>query len=122
VKVSGFIRVDGDIDGNLETTGKLIIGEKARIRGNISAKSVVVGGIVEGDISAPEFIKIFATSAVFGDVMTHHLEIAEQGFFHGHCISMKNAGEYQQAVNDRRDIKSIRARTRGLQGATHGGN
>jgi cytoskeletal protein CcmA (bactofilin family) len=111
VRVTGFARVDGDIDGNLETTGKLIIGEKARIRGNISAQSVAVGGIVEGDIAAPEFVKIFATSAVTGDVTTHRLEIAEEGVFHGHCIALKNTREYDKAVGDRRDVRFIQART-----------
>ena len=35
IKVNGFVRVDGDIDGNLETDGNIIIGENAKIRGNI---------------------------------------------------------------------------------------
>ena len=47
VKINGFARIDGDIDGNLETTGNIIIGEKARIRGNVTGRSVtVIGGIV----------------------------------------------------------------------------
>jgi cytoskeletal protein CcmA (bactofilin family) len=114
VRVSGFVRVDGDIDGNLETTGKVIIGEKARIRGNVTAKSVVVGGIVEGDIAAPEFIRMFATSAVFGDVITHRFEVAEKGFFHGHCVSLKNPESFSKAVSDWQDAKAIRARSPGL--------
>ena len=48
LKLEGFTRVDGDIYGNLETTGKLIIGENARVRGSLTAKSVIVIGIVEG--------------------------------------------------------------------------
>ena len=35
IKINGFVRIDGDIDGNLETDGNIIIGENARIRGNI---------------------------------------------------------------------------------------
>ena len=46
LKLEGFTRVDGDIYGNLETTGKLIVGENARIRGSLTAKSVIVIGIV----------------------------------------------------------------------------
>ena len=37
VTVSGFLRIDGDIDGNIQTQGRVIIGEEARIRGNIRA-------------------------------------------------------------------------------------
>jgi cytoskeletal protein CcmA (bactofilin family) len=112
--VAGFARVDGDIDGNIETPGKLIIGEKARIRGNVKAKSVMVSGIVEGDIAAPDFIKIFGTSAVLGDVITHRLEVAEKGFFHGHCVSLKNPEIYSDAISDWQDAKAIRARSSGL--------
>ena len=37
ITVSGFLRIDGDIDGNIQTQGRVIIGEEARIRGNIRA-------------------------------------------------------------------------------------
>ncbi len=37
LKVNGFIRIDGDIDGNLETDGNVIVGALARIRGNLTA-------------------------------------------------------------------------------------
>ena len=50
LKVNGFIRIDGDIDGDLETDGAVIISERARIRGNLTAKSAVIGGIVLGDV------------------------------------------------------------------------
>ena len=46
IKINGFVRVDGDIDGKIEASGNVIIGNKARVRGNISASSIVVGGIV----------------------------------------------------------------------------
>ena len=46
MKVNGFIRVDGDIDGSLETDGNVIVGENARIRGDLTAKSVIVVPII----------------------------------------------------------------------------
>ena len=45
LNIAGLVRIDGDIDGNLETTGRIIIGEKARIHGNVTAKAAVIGGI-----------------------------------------------------------------------------
>ena len=51
MKVNGFIRIDGDIDGSLETDGNVIVGENARIRGDLTAKSVIIGGIIKGAMS-----------------------------------------------------------------------
>lgn len=96
VKANGFIRVDGDIDGNLDSTGNIIIGNKARINGNINALSTVIGGIVIGDIHAPNGIKLLSSSAVIGNICTKNLEIEENVIFHGHCIALQNEEEFAE--------------------------
>ncbi len=96
VRANGFIRVDGDIDGNLDSTGNIIIGNKARINGNINALSTVVGGIVIGDIYAPNGIKLLSSSAVIGNICTKNLEIEENVIFHGHCIALRNEEEFAE--------------------------
>lgn len=111
LKINGFIRVDGDIDGNLETTGKVITGEHSRIRGNIIASSVVAGGIVEGDIVAAERIQLLSTAAVIGDISTRRLEVAENVILHGYCISLKDESRYIEAEKDRIDRKALAERT-----------
>jgi cytoskeletal protein CcmA (bactofilin family) len=111
IRVSGFVRVDGDIDGNLETTGKIIIGEKARVRGNVTARSAIIGGLVVGDILAPERIQLFSTSTVIGDIVTRRVEIAEQVLFHGQCISLRENEEFDTACADWSTKKTISARS-----------
>ena len=96
VRANGFIRVDGDIDGNLDSTGNIIIGNKARINGNINALSTVVGGIVIGDIYAPNGIKLLSSSAVIGNICTKNFEIEENVIFHGHCIALRNEEEFAE--------------------------
>ncbi|MBR1537350.1 MAG: polymer-forming cytoskeletal protein [Treponema sp.] len=98
IHANGFIRVDGDIDGNLESTGNIIIGDKARINGNITALSIVIGGIVLGDVYAPDGIKLLSSSAVIGNISTKNLEIEENVIFHGHCIALKNEEEFNLAL------------------------
>ena len=85
VKINGFIRVDGDIDGKIETSSNVIIGEKARIRGNIDAASVVIGGIVIGDITAPKGIKLLSNSVLIGNVTTKSIQIEENVVFQKLC-------------------------------------
>lgn len=94
--VNGFIRVDGDIDGNLETDGNVIIGEKARIRGNVNAKSVTVGGIVLGNISVKDSVKLLSSSAVIGDILCRKIQFDDGVVFHGHCISIKDEAEFNE--------------------------
>lgn len=97
IHVSGFVRIDGDIDGDLETTGKLIIGEKARIRGNVTALSAIIGGIVEGDVFAEEGIQIFSTASIFGDIITKHLKLEEGVLYNGYCIALSDPEKFEQA-------------------------
>lgn len=110
VHADGFIRVEGDIDGNLEATGHIDIGKKSRINGNITAQSAVVGGIVLGDISAPDGIKLLSSSAVIGNLSTKRLEIEDNVIFHGHCIALKNDEEFFQASEQFANEESIRSR------------
>ena len=107
VKINGFARIDGDIDGNLEAAGNIIIGEHARIRGNVTGRSVtIIGGIILGNIVAPEFVRLLSTSAVIGDIQTKRLYSEENAIIHGHCIS-REAAHYEKATSDWENVKAI---------------
>ena len=108
LKVNGFIRIDGDIDGNLETDGNVIVGELARIRGNLTAKSVIVGGIIKGNITASESIKVLSEAAVIGDVISRKVQIDASAVIHGHCISIKDEVEYKQTSGEYFQSKAIK--------------
>lgn len=108
LKVNGFIRIDGDIDGNLETDGAVIISEKARIHGNITAKSIIVGGIIIGDITAKDGIKLLSSSAVIGNIISRKVQIEDNVVFHGHCISLQNEENYALAAEQFLQAKAIR--------------
>lgn len=108
LKVNGFIRIDGDIDGNLETDGNVIIGENARLRGNLTAKSVIIGGILKGNIYAVESVKVLSDAAVIGDIISRKVQVDASALFHGHCISIKNEAEYQKISNEYLQSKAIK--------------
>lgn len=108
VKVNGFVRVDGDINGNLETDGNVIIGENARIRGDLKAKSVIIGGIIEGDVFAINSVQMLANSVVIGDILTHRVQIDESAIINGHCISLKDDVKYKIATEEYLQQKAIK--------------
>jgi cytoskeletal protein CcmA (bactofilin family) len=98
LRVSGFVRVDGDITSNIEATGTVIVNEKARVTGNIRAKSALVGGTVKGNIEAADRIQLFATASVAGDLLTRRIEVAANAVFNGHCIALRDLGSYDAAL------------------------
>lgn len=110
LRVSGGMVVDGDIDGNIEISGNIIVAERARIRGNIEAKSAIISGIVIGDIKAPESIKLMSTSVVIGDVSTRKLNVAEKVVFHGHCISISEQERFENRDSVYSQSKEIRSK------------
>lgn len=111
IRVAGFVRVDGDIDGDLETTGRVIIGENARINGNIIASAVIVGGIVVGSIVAQESVKLFSSAAVIGDVVSRKVQIDEGVIIQGMCISIANEQAFEEAKNSWINMTAIQSRS-----------
>ncbi len=107
LKVNGFVRVDGDIDGNLITTGNVNVGEKARILGNIQAKTVTVSGIVKGNIIASQAVQLLSKSVVIGDITTRKLKAEEDVILQGHCIALTNDTEYEEACDSWQNVKAI---------------
>lgn len=110
VKINGFLRIDGDIKGKIETTSNVIVGDSARIKGNINASSIVIGGIVIGDVIAPKGIKLLENSILIGDVSTKSLQIGENVIFNGHCISLGNEDEYLSSTRRFQEQEAIRSK------------
>ena len=108
LKVSGGLIVDGDNEGNIELSGNIIIAERARVRGNIVAKSAIISGIVIGDVTAPEGVKLMSTSAVIGDVFTHKLQVADKVVVQGHCISIPDDERFEKQYAIQCQSKEIR--------------
>lgn len=79
------LRVDGIIEGNI-AVDCIVIGERARINGNIHARGVVVGGRVEGNIHAEESVKIENKGQVIGGVHTPNLFVSKGARFDGRSV------------------------------------
>jgi cytoskeletal protein CcmA (bactofilin family) len=82
IATKGTLRIDGTLEGNAQADW-LIIGEKGRMAGNAAARGVIVGGKLEGNITAKETVEIKAKGNVHGDVYTPKLSVMEGGLING---------------------------------------
>lgn len=73
----GNYLVSGDIDGDCDIEGTATITKNGRWKGQIRAKTVVVAGVVEGDIIASGHVEIDNTAKIFGSVSGEAVAVAE---------------------------------------------
>ena len=85
VNFDGTVRVDGRVEGEIHTTGTLIVGEHAVITGIVSAGVLMNSGRINGTITAVEKIQILKPGVLVGDIRTPLIAIEEGSHFHGMC-------------------------------------
>ena len=83
VKFRDELLIDGEVEGAIDSTGALTVGEHASIKGEIRTKSVKVRGTVEGDIFATERCELQAGCTLQGDIEAPRLVVDENATFLG---------------------------------------
>lgn len=77
----------GEVQGECDIEGILVLGEGSRWKGNIRASSVVIAGHVEGDIQATNKLELARTAFVHGKITCPVIAIA-RGAVHDGSIRM----------------------------------
>jgi cytoskeletal protein CcmA (bactofilin family) len=93
IKSSTDYRIDGHIEGNIQCEGKIIIGEKGYVKGEIVSKNMEVSGKIEGNISIDGLLTLRSSASVEGEIMTNKLVIEVGARFNGTCHMMKQPPE-----------------------------
>lgn len=83
--IKGGLRIDGKFEGESLLVDQLMVGPEARVKTNIIAASVVVEGIVIGNISSSSRILLLPTARVLGDIKTPELIIQDGVVLEGKC-------------------------------------
>lgn len=94
VSFEGSGRIDGRVEGKITVKGSLILGEGAMISSEIEGDTVVVGGKVNGKITAHQKVQLLKTSIFTGDVITPSLIIEEGAQFNGSCRMANSAAVF----------------------------
>jgi cytoskeletal protein CcmA (bactofilin family) len=81
----GVFRLEGKFEGEVFESGTLIVGEAAAVKGKIGVNTIVINGLVEGELYAKERVEIHSTGKLYGNLLTPTLVINEGGILEGHC-------------------------------------
>jgi cytoskeletal protein CcmA (bactofilin family) len=78
-------RIDGIIEGELNCTGKVVIGEGGRVKGTINCQNAEIMGLMDGKIICSQQLSLRANGKITGDVTTKTLIVEPGAQFNGTC-------------------------------------
>jgi len=79
------IRIDGTLEGDLQCTGKVVIGEKGLLKGTVACQNAEILGRVEGKIEVAQTLALRATAKLEGELKTQTLIVEPNAVFNGTC-------------------------------------
>ncbi len=82
----GSMRIDGVVEGAVDAKGNVIVGDGARVVGDITAHHVSVAGMVKGNITASGRLEITSKGRVWGDTSAASLAVDEGGILSGRSL------------------------------------
>ena len=100
IETQGDIRIDGTVVGTLDIKGKLVLGPKGLIEGEVKCNNAEVMGAINGEIAIQEILSLKASARIKGDIVTKKISIEPGAILTGtidmdapNNISNKKVGE-----------------------------
>jgi cytoskeletal protein CcmA (bactofilin family) len=85
-----MVRLDGFFIGEINSSDTLVVGESAKVEGDIRVGALILSGTFKGNIQATTLVDLRAPACVEGNIDTPVLKIEEKVLFNGQ-VSMATA-------------------------------
>jgi len=91
----GDFRIDGDIEGSIKTSGKVVVGRSGSIKGTLNGTDAYFEGFFSGKLTLSGTLTLKSTAKIEGEVEVGKLAVEPGAAFNVSC-SMKG---YKKEVN-----------------------
>lgn len=86
IELAGLLRIDGDLIGTVRNDERVLIGSTGRVQGTIYSNTIIVGGVVKGEIYAQEKVVLLSSGLVLGNIYASKILIEEGAILDGKGI------------------------------------
>ncbi|GGD49623.1 bactofilin family protein [Muriicola marianensis] len=90
-------RIDGKLNGNLKTSGKVVIGKDGYINGKVECLNADIEGNFNGELMVSELLTLKSSALIEGTVTVAKLAVEPGATFNASC-SMKGKGAMSTAT------------------------
>ncbi|WP_310559879.1 polymer-forming cytoskeletal protein [Flavobacterium sp.] len=91
-------RLDGELTGNFQTKGKIVIGPAGSVSGDIICKNADIEGKFNGKIEVAEILNVKNKASIHGEVICGKLSVEPGADFSASCRMKTNTKNH--IVND----------------------
>ena len=85
IETESDFRLDGRVEGEVSCKGKIVIGPKGSVKGNVRTVNAEIFGNVEGSVNVSERLVLKSTAEIKGDIFIQTLEIEPGAKLNGSC-------------------------------------
>jgi len=85
IQSKGDVRIDGNLKGSVNTTGKLVLGKEGVIEGDVVCNNADISGTLKAKITVSQLLLLKTTAKLTGDISTNKLSIEPGAAFTGSC-------------------------------------
>ncbi len=115
-------RIDGKLDGNLKTSGKVVIGKDGYIHGKVECVNADIEGSFNGELLVSELLSLKASAVIEGTVSVKKLAVEPGATFNASC-SMKGKSAVSSSTTEApRAAASTSAGSSGFKSAVSSGS
>ena len=82
---SGDIRIDGVLNGSIKTEGRLVLGDRGIIEGEVACVSAIIAGELKAAIVTEDLLTLKSTAKLSGEIVAGKLAIEPGAVFSGKC-------------------------------------
>jgi cytoskeletal protein CcmA (bactofilin family) len=86
IEVRGNLHIEGQVEGSIESTGTVTIGEPAVVIADVRAREATVAGRLRGRVVGRERVALLPGCRLEGDVHATSFKIEDGAYFHGNCV------------------------------------
>jgi cytoskeletal protein CcmA (bactofilin family) len=83
LSADGAFRIDGEVQGSVDSRSAVVIGESGVVRGNVRGSDVVVAGQIIGNVCCTGHLEIRAKGKICGEIDAQSVRVETGGVFRG---------------------------------------
>ena len=113
-KSSGAIRIEGVVEGTVQSDKSIVIGKDARVDGDVTSPEGVIAGSVNGTVRIEGRLEVHATGQIDGEMHAGRLQLEEGGKVNG-IVKVGRMEPVAVSGAERKDgpVGAMGAKTRG---------